>query len=180
MNIIGIAIALALDAFGVAMGLGCSNRLEIKDKIMTVLSFGFFQFFFAFSGAFIGIFVDKNLFNVTDYVSGLIILILGLFLFKEGFKDDEECIYTNLSLWMVIVLGVSVSIDALGVGFSILYTYNFLNILNKSLIIGLIAFIFTILSFVVTNYIRNFNLVENYADYLGGAILIFFGLKMII
>lgn len=179
-NIIFIAVALALDAFGVALGIACGTELKRGEKVGIIISFAFFQFLFAFLGAGLGSYIDSNLFNITGYISGMIILIIGFLLLWEGYKEDEACIYVNLELWTYIVLGVSVSIDALGVGFSVLYPLNLLLTFSNTLVIGIIAAVLTIFSFVLVNYIKNFIIVEKYADYIGGLVLVLFGLKMII
>ncbi|MFO7819248.1 MAG: manganese efflux pump [Halanaerobacter sp.] len=180
LNILLIAVALALDAFGVALGVGCGTDLKAKEKFGIIFSFAFFQFFFALLGAGLGNYINKNIFNITGYISGLVIFLIGLLLIREGYKDDEVCIYCNLKLWTYIVLGISVSIDALGVGFSVLYNLNLSTIFSGTLIIGLVTSILTLLAFVLTNYIKNFMIVEKYADYIGGIVLILFALKMII
>ncbi len=175
-----IGIALALDAFGVSLGIGCGKKLKISEKAAIVISFSFFQFLFALVGALLGGFIDTNLFSITGYISGSIIFLLGLLLFREGYKNKEECIYRELSLWTYIILGMSVSIDALGVGFSVLYDLNLLLLSSRSIIIGIITMGLTVVSFLIVNYIKQFALVEKYADYIGGTILIIFGLKMLI
>jgi putative Mn2+ efflux pump MntP len=179
-NIILIAVALALDAFGVGLGVGCGTNMKVEEKTGIVLSFGFFQFLFALIGAGVGKYIDQNIFNITGYLSGIIILLIGFLLLREGYKNDEACIYTNLKFWTYIVLGVSVSIDALGVGFSVLYNLNVSIILINTLIIGLISSVLTMASFIVVNYIKNFVIVERYADYIGGVVLIIFGLRMML
>lgn len=175
-----IGIALALDAFGVSLGVGCGKRLTLSEKALIVISFSFFQFFFALAGALLGGFIDTNLFSITGYISGGIIFLLGVLLFREGYKNEEECIYRKLDFWTYIILGISVSIDALGIGFSVLYDLDLLLISSKSIIIGIVTMILTISSFLIVNYIKQFGLVEKYADYIGGTILIIFGLKMLI
>ena len=77
----------------------------------------------------------------------------------------------------VVVLGVSVSIDALGVGFSLLFDLNYIFILQNALIIGLIASAVTAAAFKIVNYIKHIALVEKYADYVGGFILLLIGLN---
>ena len=180
LNIIFIAIALALDAFGVALGVGCGTKMKFKEKSGIVFSFAFFQFLFALLGAGLGSYIDKNIFNITGYISGIVILFIGLLLLWEGYKDDEACMYANLKFWTYIVLGISVSIDALGVGFSALYSFSSAVIFGNTLIIGIVTAILTTISFVVVTHIKNFLIVEKYADYIGGIVLIIFGIKMIV
>jgi putative Mn2+ efflux pump MntP len=83
-------------------------------------------------------------------------------------------------LWTVIVLGVSVSIDALGAGFSLLFDFKELIIFQDSLIIGAAASIMTGLSFIIVNYIKHIALVEKYANYIGGTILLMLGINTVL
>lgn len=181
LRIILIAIALALDAFGVALGLSCSQNLQKKEKGLIILSFGFFQALFTFLGAVFGRFVNLNFFNITGYLSGTIIFIMGLLLLKEGHsqnQNDEES--KLLSTWAYIILGISVSIDALGVGFSVLYKDPLVLVTFNSIYIGMITSFLTFCAFPLSGFVKNIRIVEKYADYLGGIILILFGLKMFI
>ncbi|AGB41328.1 putative membrane protein [Halobacteroides halobius DSM 5150] len=180
LEIMPIAIALALDAFGVALGISCGNKLDKIERGNLILSFGSFQFLFVLLGALFGSYIDGNYFNISGYISGVVILLLGLLLLKEGHEDDEACVYTKLDLITYVILGVSVSIDALGIGFSVLYNLSLKLILLRATVIGLVACLLTFVSFVISNYIKSFMVIEKYADYLGGVILIIFGLKMIL
>ncbi len=180
MDIILIAVALALDASGVSMGVACGTKLNMKNRISLILSFGFFQFLLALSGALLGNFISTRIIRISDIASGVIIFIIGIILFREGFKKEEECIYRRLTFWTVVILGISVSIDALGVGFSIMHKEMFLNMLYKSLIIGIIAAIFTMFSLYIIRYLKKIIIIEKYSDFIAGIILIIFGIKMIL
>jgi putative Mn2+ efflux pump MntP len=172
-----VALALALDAAGVTMAIGCGTRTNLKEKFKVIFSFGFFQFLFAVTGGFLGNYIDRNFFTISNYFSGAVIFLLGIFLIREGYKNGEECIYRKLNFWTVVVLGVSVSIDALGAGFSLLFNLNYSLIFNNSLIIGLVAAVITAAAFKIVIYIKHIALVEKYADYVGGMILLLIGVN---
>jgi putative Mn2+ efflux pump MntP len=169
---------LALDAAGVTMAIGCGTKTDLWDKFKVILSFGIFQFVFALLGGLIGNYINYNLFAISNYFSGTVIFLLGMFLVKEGYKNGEECIYRQLNNWTVVILGISVSIDALGVGFSLLFKWNYIFIFKDAVVIGLIAALITAIAFKLVEYIKRFSLVEKYADYLGGIILILIGLNI--
>lgn len=180
MKIFLIAIALSLDASGVSMGIACGTKLNIRNSISLIISFGFFQFFLALLGGLLGDFINTQIIKISDVMSGFIILIIGIILFREGFKKEEECIYRRLDILSVILLGISVSIDALGVGFSVFYQEMIFNMLYKSIIIGLVASLFTLLSLVIIRYLKKIIIIERYADFIAGVILIIFGINMIL
>ena len=80
---------------------------------------------------------------------------------------------------MFIILGVSVSIDALVVGLSALGSsgdnkFVFL----ASLIIGIVSFINSIIAFIIGRFLREINVIEKYAEFIGGIILMLMWIKM--
>lgn len=180
-RIIFIAFALALDAFGVSLGIGCSQKLKRREQVFIIISFGFFQALFSLTGAILGRYINMNFFDITGYLSGGIITLMGLLLLKEGFnnqKNEEEP--KGLNPLAYIVLGISVSIDALGVGFSVLYQDPFSLVAIYSIYIGLVASFLTGVAFPLSKSVKNIGIVEKYADYIGGVILVIFGIKMLI
>lgn len=180
MDIVLIAVALALDASGVSMGIACGTKLNFKNRLSLILAFGFFQFLFALSGALLGNYINTQIIKITDIASGIIILVIGIILFQEGFKKEEECIYRRLTFWTVVILGISVSIDALGIGFSVMHREVLFEMINKSLIIGLVASFFTFFSLNIIRYLKRIILIEKYSDFIAGVILIIFGINMIL
>ncbi len=96
----------------------------------------------------------------------------------EGFKEKEESIFLNKIMYLI--LGVSVSIDALVIGFTTLsYINNLFYLFMSSLFMGLIATIICSLGIILSKYIKKISIISSYADYIGGIILILFGLKML-
>ncbi len=179
INILLVAFSLALDAGGVAMAVGCGSNPALKDKLKMIFSFGFFQFLLALLGAMIGNYIDQNLFTISDYFSGGILFFLGIYLIVEGYQSEDECIYTNLSFWTIIILGISVSIDALGAGFSLLFDTTYFMMVYNSLLIGAVASLVTAAAFKIIIYIKHIAIVEKYSSYLGGLILVLLSLNII-
>lgn len=175
--ILSIAFALSLDAFGVALSIGLNKGLGYRKKILFCISFGFFQFLFALIGALIGIIFNRFITSVPNLIGGMIVGAVGVMMIVEGFNKKEENILFNPKMY--IVLGVSVSIDAMVVGFTALNSLNFYQLMINCLIIGIVSLIMTGIAFIISRYLRKIKLVSRYAEYIGGIILIIFGLKMI-
>lgn len=176
-RLIIVAVALALDAFGVAMGIGLDPDVKRKNKILFTISFGFFQFFFSFIGAYMGyLFIRFSSFPET--IGGIAIAIVGIMMVKEGFEEKREKIFLNPKMYFI--LGISVSIDALVVGFAVLSSIPYMTvILIDTIFIGIITFALTGIAFVTAKSLRNIEFISRYADYIGGIVLILFGIKMI-
>ncbi len=178
IEVLAISVALALDAFGVALSVAIDDRINKTKTLLLIFSFGFFQFLFAFVGGFSGNLFDKYIYTLPSLVGGIIILLVGIFMFKEGLSDEQKI--KEIHWYIIIILGISVSIDALVVGFS---TFNKLYSLYKlfiySLIVGIVSWVLTAFSFLISKHVRRIHFVKEYSTFLGGVILILFGIKMI-
>ncbi len=174
-----IAMALGLDAFGVGLSLGLDRRITKKLALMFVLSFGFFQYLFVFLGGIAGNLFNTYIFIIPNAIGGIIILLVGILMFKEGLSSNESL--PKIEIILVFMLGICVSIDALVVGFSSFNIFHLTKVLFKnSVIVGAVTCSLTALSFIISKHIRKVSFVKEYAELLGGVILILFGLKMII
>ena len=96
---------------------------------------------------------------------------------KEGFENKGKCPLINPK--MCIILGISVSIDAMVVGFTVLdKVKENLQLFQYTLMIGLVTLVMSTLAFFIARYLKKIEFVGKYADYIGGIILILFGIKM--
>lgn len=172
-----IALALSLDAFGVALSIGLNPGVRLRNKLIFCLSFGFFQFLFSFVGSFAGIYFTNNIKAVPQLLGGIIISAVGVLMVKEGMEEKEECLLFTPKMY--IILGASVSIDALVVGFTAFGSMNSNKlILIYTMVIGVVTFIVSAGAFIISRHLKKISAVARYADFIGGIILILFGLKM--
>lgn len=102
-------------------------------------------------------------------------------MFKEAFSnnEDEEELEKKLFNNLYITLGISVSIDALVVGFTAYNVYNFKLIFLNTLLVGVVTLLLCVFAVLLSMYLRKVKFIARYADFLGGIMLILFGLKMI-
>lgn len=172
-----IAFALSLDAFGVALSVGLSPQVRRRGKILFAVSFGFFQFLFSIIGAYAGAMFNSYIMKVPGVIGGLVTALVGILMVKEGFSEKKECILAKTKMYFI--LGISVSIDALVIGFTVLNNINssYL-IISYTIYIGIVTLILSLTGFFISRYLKKINLVCKYADYLGGIVLIIFGIKM--
>ena len=105
--------------------------------------------------------------------------IVGILIIIDGFKNKENDILIKNST--CIILGISVSIDALVIGFTAFHhiTGNLLLCVNATLI-GLITLFICTLGFFICKYIKKIIFITKYANCFAGLALIFFGFKMIL
>jgi putative Mn2+ efflux pump MntP len=173
-----IALAVSLDAFGVALCIGLNDKANRTRKLLFAISFAFFQFLFSLLGGIGGKIFTENIANVPSVIGGVIIAVVGVLMIKEGMENEGEC--PILRPKMYLILGISVSIDAIVVGFITLSNIGAIyTLITYTLFIGAITLIMSIFAFIISKYLSKIELVGKYADYIGGVILILFGLKMI-
>ena len=178
LSVIIIGIALSMDAFGVSLGVGVSTQVKRKSKIGYIISFGFFQFLFTFIGGILGYLFDTYIASIPTIAGGIVITIVGVLMIIDGLKTKEDSILCKNS--MILILGISVSIDALVIGFTAFhFVGSVLIMLLYSLIIGLITLLCCTIAFFICRYIRKINFISKYADLFGGIALIILAVKMI-
>lgn len=178
--IIIIGIALAMDALGVTLSIGLNPSVRRNNKIQYIISFAVFQFLLFFIGGICGNLFEKYIVAIPNIVGGIAIGIVGLMMFKEGIQSKEEDSNLLVKKSTVLILGISVSIDALVVGFTACHHIgSYLLMTVNSILIGLITLLICTTGFFLCRYIRRLEFVTKYADFLGGIILILFAIKMI-
>lgn len=178
-DVIIISVALAMDAFGVTLAIGINPIIHRRHKIKFLLSFAFFQFLFSYLGGSLGYLFDTYITNIPSIAGGIIMGLVGLLIIIDGLKEKENDILIKNST--CIMLGISVSIDALVIGFTFFHiiTKNLLLCVN-SILVGLITLFICTLGFFICKYIKKIKFITTYANFFAGIALIFFGFKMIV
>ncbi|MGB9893540.1 MAG: manganese efflux pump MntP family protein [Candidatus Saccharicenans sp.] len=176
--LLGIALALAIDAFAVTVGLACSlGGLNRRQVFRLAFHFGLFQFIMPILGWLIGENLLKLISRYDHWVAFGLLLLIGVRMVVESFKDKDQK-YKGLDPtrgWSLILLALATSQDALATGLSL--PVIGLNILIASLMIGITAFSLTYLaSFVGPVMGKAFG---RRAELAGGLILILIGLKIL-
>lgn len=179
-ELVVIGIALSMDALGVTLSIGLNPVVRRNIKIRYILSFGFFQFLFFFLGGIFGYLFDTYVVSIPNIVGGIAIGIVGVMMFKQGFESENKDDDLLLKKSMPIILGVSVSIDALVIGFTVCHHISLYLLLTvNSIMIGLITLLICTTGFFLCRYIRRLEFITRYADFIGGLILIIFAIEMI-
>ena len=126
---------------------------------------------------------DESIYNdaifkyctLSDDMNNPILNIMGKAIDTLNQKEDSVLLKKGMSIF----LGISVSIDALVIGFTLMSKISMLALFINSVFVGLITFIICYIGFVVSDYIKKLDFIERYASFLGGIILIIMALKMI-
>lgn len=171
-----IAVALAMDAFSVSLTKGFTQKNLKSNQIFYYgLFFGFFQFMMPILGYYFGGIISQFIASIASFVGFILLLAIGLNMIRESLKDEDET-GDSFSFGEVTLLAIATSIDAFAVGL----TYALLNetILLPSIIIGIVAFIFSIMGIFLGKKIGNY--FGGRFQILGGVILILIGIKILL
>ena len=173
----GLALALAMDAFAVALGTGVIlNRLTGRHLFRLGFHFGLFQAMMPVLGWLAGR-------AIADWVSawdpwlafGLLAIIGGRMIYQARAEEEDDVQRDPTRGLTMVMLSIATSIDALAVGFSL--SVIGVSIWFPALIIGLVAGILTVVGMLIGDRVglRWGSRVE----ILGGVILILIGLKIL-
>lgn len=174
IQVILIAIGLAMDAFAVSVSQGvCIKRYKGYIPLIFGITFGLFQFSMSLIGYIGGKTFLYNISKYSDLISFIILVCIGVLMVIEARKEEDECeVDYKISIKKLINLGIATSIDALAVGIS--FSFQEINIFLSSLIIGTTALILSIVGVIVGHKVGG--LFSKYSEYLGGIILITLGI----
>lgn len=177
ISIFLIAVALAMDAFSVSMTKGFTQKTLTKSQILYYgLFFGGFQAFMPIIGYFCGNVIASIVEALAPIIGFILLLLIGLNMIRESLMGDEEDITDCFSFREVTLLAIATSIDAFAVGITIALLRD--PILISSLIIGIVAFVFSILGIFIGKKLGNY--VGDKFQILGGVILILIGFKILL
>ena len=176
--VLAVALALAMDAFAVSVGISLSHEKITKQQTLRLAShFGFFQLMMPLVGWYAAQNILVRYIEPFDHwVAFSLLVIIGGKMIYESFKRGEESKSNKtdptkgLSL---IVLSVATSIDAFAVGLSLAALH--VTILYPAIVIGMVAFFMTVLGVNIGPFFGR--LIGKRAELLGGLILIIIGVK---
>jgi putative Mn2+ efflux pump MntP len=120
-KVLAVAVALALDVFAVSVGVGVRG-ISRASKIRIGIAFACAEIAMNVIGAGLGLAVGKLLGAAAGYLGFAALIGLGLYMMKEARGELAESSRLDLSRgWGLALASLSISLDSLGVGFSILY-----------------------------------------------------------
>jgi len=177
LEVVLIAIGLAMDAFAVSICKGLSmKKMSWKKAIVVGGYFGIFQGLMPVIGYFLGTTFESIVTKIDHWIAFGLLVFIGINMLKEAFGNETENCNDNVDFKTMIVLAIATSVDALAVGI----TFAFLktNIVLASLIIAIITFAVCLIGVKIGNKFGD--KYERKAETVGGLILIFMGIKILL
>jgi putative Mn2+ efflux pump MntP len=179
-NIAAIAVALAMDAFAVAIAAGITlKQINFRQNFRLAWHFGLFQAMMPVIGWSAGLSFRDLIVRVDHWVAFGLLLFVAQGMLRQAFTNDAEANRPKdptKGLTMVM-LSVATSLDALAVGLS-------LSLINVSIwvpavVIGIVACVFTTIGLHIGKRLANATRLRRWADGLGGVVLIGIGLNIL-
>ena len=190
VSVLLTSFALSMDAFAVSITKGMTMK-NITKKIAFKIAFffGLFQGGMPLIGWLLGISFEKYIKTFDHWIALILLSFLGIKMIYESIKENKKDevamdleingLSQNISTVDIkpkdlLVLSVATSIDALAVGVS----FAFLNISIIEVVtsIAIITFLVCFTGVLIGKKIGP--ILKNYAEIIGGIILIFIGLNI--
>ncbi len=190
ITILLVAIILGLDAFSLSLGMGM-GKVSRSYELKFAGTVGIFHILMPLLGLNLGIVVGKILGVWAARLGALILFYIAIDFFIKGYNQIKPRVYKFSERqkiftddWLsggqgwgnILLLGLTVSIDALTVGFS-LGTLK-MPILITVIIIGIVAGGMTLLGFYGGKIFNRF--VGVYAQMIGGITLFILAIKVVL
>lgn len=178
LTIFGIALALAMDAFAVALAAGAVlNPLTHRHLFRLGFHFGLFQALMPIAGWMLGLTVQKWISDYDHWIAFGLLAVVGGRMILEALeeKEDKPASDPTRGLTMVM-LSVATSIDALAVGLSLAMLG--VSVWRPAMVIGIVAGVLTIIGMVLGR-----RLGQNWGkrvEVCGGLVLCLIGLKILL
>jgi putative Mn2+ efflux pump MntP len=177
LELIIIGFSLAMDAFAISVGKGLTlNRVEPRHALKAGVWFGGFQALMPIIGYLLGQSFSSIVVSIDHWIAFVLLGIIGVNMIREAMSGEEECADCSLSVKSMLPMAVATSIDALAIG----VTLAFLNV-NIWVAVSLIGIITFAISSLGVALGKTFGLLfKSKAEFFGGAVLIFIGLKILL
>lgn len=183
VTIFGIAVALAMDAFAVAIATGvCLKQVSPRQTFRLSWHFGLFQALMPIIGWTIGTSIEGYVAAYAHWVAFIMLALVGSNMLKEAlWAGDEQDVCSQrkdaTKGMTMVMLSVATSIDALAVGLSM--SMLKVSIAYPALIIGIVAGLLTIVGLHLGKKISRVTWISTWAEIIGGLVLWLIGLNIL-
>ncbi len=173
-----LAVGLSMDAFAVSICKGlATERVEIKHSAITGAWFGGFQALMPLIGFILGAAFEKYVTKIDHWIAFILLGAIGANMIKESFCKESSETDCSFGFKTMLVMAIATSIDALAVGITLALLPD-INIIAAVSFIGVITFILSAIGVKLGNVFGG--KYKSKAEFLGGAILVLLGLKILL
>jgi len=175
LKIVVIALSLALDVFAVSVGVGIRG-VPRAVKIRIGIAFASAEILMNLIGAGLGAVIGHLLGDVAGYIGFGALVLLGCYMIYESLREAEAKTPIDMSKgWGLFVAALSISLDSLGIGFSILYIG--VPVVESLSVIGIVSVAATVLGLTLGRALGR--RAEEGAELWAGIVLLLTGIAFI-
>ena len=182
LEIFLIGIGLSMDAFTVAIckGLAMPDKVDRKGALLIALYFGVFQAVMPALGWLLGSQFARYVAQMAPWIAFVLLAWIGGSMIRESLskEEKEEAEMGAVSHKELLVLAVATSIDALAVGVTFSMLELAVSIGAAVALIGCTTFVISLGGVYVGNVFGA--RYKGKAEFVGGAILILIGVKILL
>ena len=182
LEIFLIGIGLSMDAFAVAIckGLAMPDKVDRKGALLIALYFGVFQAVMPTLGWLLGSQFARYVTQMAPWIAFVLLAWIGGSMIRESLskEEKEEAEMGAVSHKELLVLAVATSIDALAVGVTFSMLELAVSIAVAVILIGCTTFVISLAGVYVGNVFGA--KYKSKAEFVGGAILILIGVKILL
>nr|WP_141506597.1 manganese efflux pump MntP family protein [Paenibacillus luteus] len=169
-----IAVALGLDAFSLGLGIGLKG-IRLRDILKLGIVIALFHVLMPLVGIYTGQYVGGLLGDVATTAAGILLVLLGGHMIYSSLRGEAVQSFDHKSLWGLLVLSLSVSIDSFSVGITLgMFSAN---LWMTILLFGILGGLMSVSGLLLGRKVSG-NLGE-YGEAIGGGILFVFGILFI-
>jgi putative Mn2+ efflux pump MntP len=173
LSILLIALALAVDAFAVALATGaCLPKVTLRQTFRLTWHFGLFQAWMNLIGWAAGL-TFRSLIEAFDHwLAFTLLLVVGGHMIRAALGEQEEhCTPIDPTRgWSLVMLSVATSVDSLAVGLS--FSLLKVSVWLPALIIGLVAALLTGIGLHLGRLVKSASRLGPATEVVGGLVLI--------
>ena len=177
LNLLGIAVGLAMDAFAVSISAGLTaGKVTPRQVFRLAFHFGLFQFMMPIAGWWAGSTIASVIAAYDHWLAFGLLTLVGGKMWLDAWRGGERKARSDpTSGWLLVALSVATSIDALTVGFSLAFLR--IPVLFPCIVIGIVAALFSGVG--ITFGSRLGRWWGRAAETLGGGILVLIGIRIV-
>lgn len=182
LEIFLVGVGLSMDAFAVAICKGLAMpRVNRKQTLLIGLYFGVFQAVMPLTGWLLGSQFARRVTKMAPWIAFVLLAWIGGSMIRESLskkEEEEKAEPAELRHRELLMLAIATSIDALAVGVSFSMVELTVPIYAAAILIGCTTFAISVAGVFVGNLFGA--RYKNRAEFVGGAILILIGLKILL
>ncbi len=178
VEILMIAVGLAMDAFAVSVAGGAGGRLNHpRPALRLAFHLGLFQFMMPVIGWYLGSRAVGMVGGFGSWIACALLAYIGIRMICSGLRPDADRLPTDPSKgWTLVALSVATSIDAMAVGVSLAMVG--VAIWQPSVIIGVVTAAISLIGIAIGDRVGH--RWGSRVEFAGGLLLVLIGLRILL